>query len=125
MDENAEDTTRAPGATTIAPSVLVTIARLTALSIPGVVDMAPVPGGVNRLFRRGWGEGVRLEVEQESVSVDLHLVFRHDVNVREVSRNVQSEVTRAIEEMVVMDVDQINVHIVEIAFPDGEPQESA
>ena len=125
MDENAEDTTRAPGATTIAPSVLVTIARLTALSIPGVVDMAPVPGGVNRLFRRGWGEGVRLEVEQESVSVDLHLVFRHDVNVREVSRNVQSEVTRAIEEMVGMDVDQINVHIEEIAFPDGEPRESA
>ncbi len=125
MDENAENASRAPGATTIAPGVLVTISRLTALAIPGVVEMASVPGGVNRLFRRGWGEGVRLEVEGGSVSVDLYLVLRHDVNVREVSRNVQAEVVRAIEEMVGMEVGRINVHIEEIAFPNGEQQEAS
>ncbi len=122
MSENAENDPRAPGATTIAPSVLVTIARLTALTVPGVVDMASVPGGVNRLFRRGWGEGVRLEVDQGLVSADLYLTLRHDVSVREVSRKVQSEVARAIEEMVGMEVGRIDVHIEEIALPEGEPQ---
>jgi uncharacterized alkaline shock family protein YloU len=50
------ETVRPPGKTTVAPDVLVTIARLSALSIPGVSRMAPVAGGVNRLFRRGEGD---------------------------------------------------------------------
>src|SRR3989304_1156745 len=45
------------GATLIAPKVLITTARLTALGVPGVVGLAPIPGGGNRLFRRGGGGG--------------------------------------------------------------------
>jgi uncharacterized alkaline shock family protein YloU len=51
------DEPRAPGKTTIAPGVLVRIAQLTSLSVPGVAGMAPIPGGVNRLFRRDAGDG--------------------------------------------------------------------
>ncbi len=54
--------TRPAGKTTIAPDVLLTIARLTALSIPGVNHLSNIPGGVNRLFARGVGEGVRIVV---------------------------------------------------------------
>src|SRR3989304_5328771 len=68
------------GATLIAPKVLITTARLTALGVPGVVGLAPIPGGVNRLFRRGDGEGVRIEVDGQAVSVDLHLIVRQGTN---------------------------------------------
>lgn len=116
MTKNEEQSQRAPGTTTIAPGVLVTIARLTALSVSGVSAMAPVPGGVNRLFRRGSGEGVRIEVENNSVSVDLHLVLECDTNVRQVSRNVQMEVARALENMVGMEIRRIDVHIEDIDY---------
>lgn len=106
----------AQGTTTIAPGVLVTIARLTALGVPGVAAMAHVPGGANRLFRRGSGEGVRIEVSDNSVDVDLFLVLDQGTNVRDVSRNVQAEVARAIELMVGMQVSKVDVHIEDVDY---------
>jgi uncharacterized alkaline shock family protein YloU len=115
-DEKGQYSGRAPGTTTIAPSVLITIARLTALSVPGVATMAPIPGGVNRLFRRGSGEGVRIEVDQDEVAIDLYLILARNTNVREVSRKVQAEVGRAIEDMVGMQIKRIDIHIEDIDY---------
>ncbi len=102
------------GKTTVSPDVLVTIARLSALSVPGVSRMAHVPGGVNRLFRRGSGDGVRIEVEDNVVVANLYLILKQHVNIREVSRNVQHQVARALQEMVGMDVGGIEIHIEDI-----------
>jgi len=114
MTENNQDKT------TVAPEVLTTIAKLTALSVPGVSQVAPVSGGVNRFFKRGTGDGVRIEAEDNTVYIDMHLILKEDVNIREVSRNVQQDVTRAIEEMVGMEVGTINIHIEDIDYEDGE-----
>jgi len=94
----------------------VRIAQLTSLSVAGVAGMAPVPGGVNRLFRREAGDGVRIELESNSVAADLYLVLDYGVEVRKVSRKVQREVTRALEEMVGMVVTRVDVHVEEISF---------
>lgn len=111
---NAEE--RAPGTTTIAPNVLVTIAQLTALHVEGVARLAPLPAGVNRLFRRGIGDGVSIEVENGAVEAELYLILHSGSNVREVSRKVQREVARAIEEMVGMAAARIDIHIQDIAY---------
>ena len=116
MSENYSSAELTSGKTMIAPGVLLTIARLTALSIPGVVGMAPIPGGVDRIFRRGTGDGVRIEVENNSVSVDLYLILSHGINVREVGRKVQLAVSRAIEEMVGMSAARIDIHIENIQY---------
>ena len=108
------------GKTTVAPEVLTTIARLSALSVPGVSRLAPVSGGVNRFFKRGSGDGVRIETEEDTVFVDLHLILREEVNIREVSRNVQQNVARAIQEMVGMDVGHVNIHIEDIDYANSE-----
>ena len=107
---------RAPGTTTIAPSVLVRIAQLTSLSIPGVAGMAPVPGGANRLFNRGGGDGVRIELDDDSVAADVYLTLDYGVEVRKVSRKVQREVARALEDMVGMKVTRVDIYIEEIEF---------
>jgi len=104
------------GRTTIAPDVLLTIARLSALSVDGVSSIAPVPGGFNRLLRRGESFGVRAEVEDGVVYLDLYLIVRDGVNVREVSRQVQQQVARAISEMLSMEVGHVNIHIEDISF---------
>lgn len=102
------------GKTTVSPDVLVTIARFSALSVPGVSRMAQVPGGVNRLFKRGISEGVRIEVEDNVVVANLYLVLKQHVNIREVGRNVQHQVARALQEMVGMEVGEIEIHIEDI-----------
>ncbi|HXF86261.1 MAG TPA: Asp23/Gls24 family envelope stress response protein [Anaerolineales bacterium] len=108
--------------TTVSPDVLVTIARLSALSVPGVSRMAKVTGGVNRLFKRGIHDGVRIEVEDNLVNADLYLILKQDVNIREVSRNVQQQVARALHEMIGMDVGSINIHIEDIDYEENEAE---
>ena len=110
-----EETT--PGTTTVSPEVLVAIARLEALKVPGVHDLAPVPGGVNRLFRRGVDEGVQIEIADGVVDADLYVVLEGNVNLRRVSREIQKAVARAISEMVGMTVGHINIHIEDIHYP--------
>ena len=109
-----------PGKTTVAPDVLVTIARMSALSVPGVSRMAQVTGGVNRLFKRGTNDGVRIEVEDNTIVASLYLILKKDVNVREVSRNVQQQVARALQEMVGMDVGDVEIHIEDIDYEEAE-----
>jgi uncharacterized alkaline shock family protein YloU len=104
------------GKITVAPDVLVTIARMAVLSVPGVSRMAQVTGGVNRLFRRGISDGVRIEVEDNTVVASLYLILKPDVNIREVSRNAQAQVTRALQEMVGMDVGDVEIHIEDIDY---------
>src|SRR5262245_37525604 len=102
------------GKITIAPDVLLTIARLSALAVPGVARLSLVPGGVNRLFQRGLGDGVRIDLKDNAVRVEVYLVVTHEANVRDVSRAVQSNVARAINEMVGMDVLEVNIHIEDV-----------
>jgi uncharacterized alkaline shock family protein YloU len=106
------------GKTTIAPEVLLTIARLTTLDVPGVSRMSPVPGGVNRLFKRGLGEGVRIDIrDDDTVYADLYIVLESDVNIRDISRLVQHRVARSISDMVGMQVGRVNIHIEDIDYP--------
>jgi len=116
MSHNEPLPQESTGRTTIAPAVLVTVTRLTALSVPGVVRLARVPRRAGRLFRRGADEGVRLEVEDSSVSLELHLVLAPEMNVLEVAHRVQADVAHAIEETVGMPVRRIDVHIEDVDY---------
>lgn len=116
------------GRVTIAPGVLVTIARLTALSVPGVVRMGrglgPRP---ERLLRRQGAaeEGVYIAVEDGLVVADLCIVADRNVNMLQLAQQVQTEVARAIHDMVGMSVREVNVYIqdVEWRLPAAETRE--
>lgn len=107
------------GKTTVSPEVLMTIAKLAALSVEGVSRLAPVSGGVNRLFKRGWGEGIRIETLNETIFIDLFVILNPEVNIREVSRNIQQNVARALQEMVGMEVGNVNIHIEDIDYSEN------
>ncbi|MBE9523519.1 MAG: Asp23/Gls24 family envelope stress response protein [Chloroflexi bacterium] len=121
------NSTRTPGKTTVATHVLLTIARLTALQIDGVSRMCQASSGVNRLFHKeDQGDGVQIKIEDNRIYADVHVALKHNVNIREVSRNIQQEVQRAFSEMVGMEVGKINVHIDDICYPsNGEPPEDS
>ena len=111
-----DNPSRTPGKTTIAPEVLLAIARLNALSVPGVSHLSTTPGDVNQLLTRGTNEGVRVQVDSGVVYADIYIVMNAEVNVREVSRAIQARVARAISEMVGMEVGKVNVHVEDIDY---------
>ena len=112
-----------PGSVTIASEALVTIVRLAAKDIPGVHEMrADWAREVNRfLGNTQVGEGVQVEVhENNHVSVDLFVVVDHGLDMLQLGRQVQTEITRAIEEMLGMEVREVNVHIEDVFYPPVE-----
>jgi len=111
----------------IAPEVLLTIARLTASKIPGVSRLCSVPGGVNRLFKKNiqQGDGLWIEITEDTVNIDIYVALKNDVIVRDVSREIQREVQRAITEMVGMQVGRVNIHVEDIDYPEEAPPERA
>jgi len=106
------------GKTTIAPEILITIARLTTLSVPGVSRIADDPASVNRILKYRPDSGIQIEVRDDTVYATLNVVMFSDVNLREVSHNIQRQVSRAISEMVGMQVGQVDVHISDIDYPE-------
>ena len=124
MEEETTEAPRPPGKTTIAPDVLLTIARLATLEIQGVSRMASVPGGVSWIPKRSQADGIRIDIEDDRVYADIYVILHHNVNVREVSRNIQREVTRSISKMVGMEVGGVNIHIEDIDYPSENPVEA-
>lgn len=100
------------GTVIISPAVLSMIARLTTLAVPGVARMSS--SGVRRLFGPRGCDGVKLQVVDETVILDLYVVAAADVNMLQLSREIQGKVTRAIHEIVGMPVREVNVHIVDV-----------
>lgn len=110
------------GTVTIAPNVLITIARLTALAQPGVSRMAAsVPGGANRLWSRSSStttqDGVQITIEDGAVTVDLYVIVAQDVNMLQLGQQIQTGVTRAIQDLVGMPVREVNVFIRDVEPP--------
>jgi uncharacterized alkaline shock family protein YloU len=117
------------GRVTIAPQVLLTIARLTALSTPGVASMAHTfAGNVGRLLRRQrLSEGIGMRVEDDVVFLDLHIIVEPNVNLLELGRQIQHDIARAVSDMLGMHVGEVNIHIEEVVAPppEREPEKEA
>ncbi len=109
------------GTVRISRQVLVTIARLTTLSVPGVVRMfRSLPSGVDRLLKgRGVGDGVHVEVVDGAVLVDLHVVAARKTSICELGREIQAHVSRAITDMVGMPVLAVNVRVEDVESVPG------
>lgn len=112
------------GKVTVAPEVLVTIARLTTLKTPGVARLGTsAHGGINRVLPRGAvKDGVKVQVEDQGVTVELHVIARHDANMLELGQRIQTNITRAIAEMVGMKVHAVDVYIEDVELPGDEEQ---
>ena len=115
MDKEQSMYEESQGTITIATTVLNTIARLTALGVPGVSRM----GNNGQLLQPA--SGTTVKVINGKVKADIFVVVRSDANFYETGQKIQQEVTRAIKEIVGMDVQAINVYIQDVEYPQPEP----
>jgi len=111
-----------PGKTTISIDVILTIARLTTLDVPGVSRMSRVPSRrfKSMLLYRQDEDGLHIEVEDDTVYAEIYVILESDVNIREIGRNIQTAFARAITDMIGMQVGSINVHVEDIDYPQVE-----
>jgi uncharacterized alkaline shock family protein YloU len=92
--------------------------RVWKLNVDGVSRLSHVQTGVNQILKRTQKrEGVIIEIVDDVVYFDIHVVLKNDVNVREVSHNIQHDVSRSISEMVGMVVGGVNIHVEDIDYP--------
>jgi uncharacterized alkaline shock family protein YloU len=104
------------GRVTIAPNVLVTIVQKTAMSERGVAQLCDNVPGVRRLLGiQTVSRGVGVSVEGNEVAVNVYLVARRGVDLLEMGRNLQRQITRAMQDIVGMEVREVNIHIDDIA----------
>ncbi len=99
------------GRITVAPEVLETIVRLTALAVPGGVRLVP-PDSFQRLLKVQ--DGVQLTVQNGVVEVNLYVVVESSRNTLTLCRQIQSEVARAISDIVGLEVKAVNVYVEDI-----------
>lgn len=99
------------GKITVDHNVLETIARMTTLAVPGVIRLTP-PMGIQRML--GMEDGVQIVVEGGVVKVELFIVVEQKRNLLKVGRQIQAEVSRAIQDIVGMPVETVNVHIEDV-----------
>ena len=95
------------------------IARMAALGVPGVKGVGK-PAAPTGLFRRREAEGVRMFIQDGLVAGDLFLVIKGGFNIRDVGREVQNQVARAIQEMVGTPVARIDIHVENIDYEGDE-----
>ena len=106
------------GEVQIADEVVAIIAGLAATEIDGVDSMAGNITNelVGKLGMKNLSKGVKVEVTEEHVSVDLSLNMKYGYNIPEVSAKVQDRVKTAIETMTGLSVLDVNIRIAGVAM---------
>ena len=101
------------GEVQIADEVVAIIAGLAATEVEGVDSMAGNITNelVGKLGMRNLSKGVKVDVTEEHVSVDLSLNLKYGYNIPEVCEQVQERVKTAIENMTGLSVLDVNIKI--------------
>ena len=105
----------------IADEVVAIIAGLAATEVEGVDSMAGNITNelVGKLGMKNLSKGVKVDVTEEHVSVDLSLNIRYGYNIPSVSEQVQEKVSTAIENMTGLTVLDVNVKIAGVNMDEG------
>ena len=101
------------GEVQIADEVVAIIAGLAATEVDGVASMAGNITNelVSKLGMKNLSKGVKVEVAEETVSVEVALNISYGYSIPEVSEKVQEKVKSAIETMTGLSVAIVNVRI--------------
>lgn len=101
------------GEVRIADEVVAIIAGLAANEVDGVDSMAGNITNelVGKLGMKNLSKGVKVDVTEEHVSVDLSLNIKYGYNIPDVSERVQDRVKSAIENMTGLTVLDVNIRI--------------
>lgn len=106
------------GKVEIAPEVIEVIASIASSEVEGVASMRGnfASGVVERLGKKNHGKGVKVELSDEGISVDVYVVMNFGVAIPTVAKNIQDNIRQALITMTALEVDEVNIHVVGVQF---------
>ncbi|HEY4551913.1 MAG TPA: Asp23/Gls24 family envelope stress response protein [Bacillaceae bacterium] len=124
MEENlnmldmTQEVEHSHGKIEIAPEVIEVIAGIAASEVDGVAQMRGnfAAGVAERLGRKNHGKGVRVELSEEGIKVDVYCTMNFGVSIPSVAQKVQDSIRQALYNMTALEAEEVNVHIVGVAF---------
>ncbi|WP_439692568.1 Asp23/Gls24 family envelope stress response protein [Curtobacterium sp. SP.BCo] len=120
------NTTNASGAVTgktvIDDTVVSKVAGIAAREVNGVHSLgtgaARAIGAIrDAIGQRDFGQGVKVEVGEKQVAADIVIVAEYPVALQQVADGVRSAVSRALEQIVGMEVAEVNVTVQDVFIP--------
>ena len=121
MSENKEYVSRSDelGNIHISEEVLAAISAAAALEVEGVSSLAANLGSdiAELLGKKNLAKGVRVQMEDEKVTVDLSILMAYGHTIPEVGRAVQDGVKNAVESMTGLEIAAVNVNVGGVTFP--------
>jgi uncharacterized alkaline shock family protein YloU len=122
-----EDPDTGLGKVEISPEVLEVIASLAASEVAGVASMRGsfATGVAERIGRKNYGKGVRVDLGEEGITIDVQLHMIFGVSIPEVAQQVQENIAQTLRTMTALEVKAINVHVVGIDFETPEKNTAA
>ena len=102
------------GTISIENEVIARIAGLTAIDCYGIVGMAAKnvkDGFVQLLKRESLTKGIRINVNEDKISIDLHIIVENGTNITAIAENIISTVKYKVETVCGIEVEQVNVFV--------------
>jgi len=112
------------GTIRISDGAIAVIAGLAALEIDGVASMAmgTVDGIAEMLgVKTAQGRGVKVEVYNEEVTIEVNLIVEFGVDIPVVCQRVQDKVREAVEDMTGLSVSHVNVSVQSVKMKTEKP----
>lgn len=111
------------GTVSFASDVVATMAGLAATEIEGVFSMYSQASGFGNIFNRrnqtskgNHTKGVKVDVVDDKVSVDISIVVDYGTPVPTIAREIQENVKKTVETMSGLEVSHVDVHIQGVSF---------
>ncbi|KQS14562.1 Asp23/Gls24 family envelope stress response protein [Curtobacterium sp. MCLR17_007] len=110
------------GATKIEDTVVEKVAGIAAREVNGVYSLgsgaARAIGAIrDAIGQHDHGQGVKVEVGEKQVAADIVIVAEYPVALQQVADGVRASVTRALQQIVGMEVAEVNVTVQDVHIP--------
>ena len=123
---NTHEEQKDAGVVRISDDVVAVIAGLAASEVAGVAGMGGggLAGSVSEILgKKNLSKGVKVQVGDRQVIVDLFIIVDHGAQIPVVARKVQENVKAAIKNMTGLEVIEANVHVQGVYFADVKTEE--
>lgn len=112
------------GKVEIAPEVIEVIAGIAASEVEGIAQMRGnfAAGVVEKLGKKNHGKGVKVELSEESVKIDIYCMIKFGLSIPKVAQEVQDNIRQALMNMTALEADEVNIHVVGVAFESAKAE---
>ncbi|MBT2214416.1 Asp23/Gls24 family envelope stress response protein [Virgibacillus dakarensis] len=113
------------GKVEIAPEVIEVITGIAASEVEGLSSMRGnfASGVVERFGKKSHGKGVKVELTDAGILIDLYVVLNFGVSIPEVAQKLQTNIRQTVKNMTALEIAEINIHVVGVQMDSKETAE--